>query len=436
MAVPNTPDFVAARDHVVTEVISFARTLRANGVSVPANASLSATEALVETGFDDRTRVRAAMHATLVSGPRDTEVFETHFPVFWYRLRTGLEAMATEDQVGEESASTNGQTVQSPDGTEAPTVPGDAAGDGDDTTVETETRSRRLVDSGADLDPDESDEQTRAMTYSATASTTPVEDESVGTPLDPAALRRFERALATLSGRRWTAGASGHRLDARRAIRESVETGGVALSLPTRERRKTEFRCSVLVDVSQSVLDTIDRGFLLSFLNALVRDGRGVRVFFFDTDIQDVTPIFSRASGDAAAALERAQVEWGGGTRIGESLGSLRRRWPDAVDHRTVTLVVSDGLDVGEVDRLEDELVWLSRRSGPILWLNPLAASVAYEPTCRGMDAALPYIDGLFAFSGSSDLSDIARQLERHGPFGPVGYEHDFRERPRGDSMA
>jgi len=46
------------------------------------------------------------------------------------------------------------------------------------------------------------------------------------------------------------------------------------------------------------------------------------------------------------------------------------------------------------------------------------------------MAAALPYVDALFAFGGNEDLVDIARQLGRYGPQGPVGYEHDFRERP------
>jgi hypothetical protein len=201
------------------------------------------------------------------------------------------------------------------------------------------------------------------------------------------------------------------------------------VSLPTREREAAAARLCLLVDVSRSVLDTIDRAFLLAFVDALVAEGRTVRVFLFDTDIREVTGVFRDSRGDPAAALERAEVAWGGGTRIGESLGTLRRQWPDAVDRRTVTLVVSDGLDVGAIDDLERGMSWLARRSRAVVWLNPLAASARYEPTCRGMAAALPYVDGLFAFAGSADLSEVARQLARHGTGGPIGYEHDFRDR-------
>ena len=79
-------------------------------------------------------------------------------------------------------------------------------------------------------------------------------------------------------------------------------------------------------------------------------------------------------------------------------------------------------------------MTWLSRRSRAVLWLNPLAASAKYEPTCRGMAASLPYVDGLFALAGPEDLSEVARQVNRHGPHGPIGYEHDFRDRALGSS--
>jgi hypothetical protein len=289
-------------------------------------------------------------------------------------------------------------------------------------------RERRLADHDADTGGTSDGERSRVSTYSAGGAGTPVADESTGAPLDRAALRRFEGALSTLAGRRWGPG-GGRRIDARRALRSSVGTGGTVVSVPTRERTPDAFRACLLVDVSQSVLDTVDRGFLLAVLDALVDDGRGVRVFFFDTEIREVTAVFADSRGDPAAALERAEVAWGGGTRIGDAIADLRRRWPGAVDRRTVTLVVSDGLDVGAVDDLERGMTWLARRSRAVVWLNPLAASARYEPTCRGMAAALPYVDGLFAFAGSDDLDEVARQLSRHGPRGPIGYEHDFRDR-------
>jgi hypothetical protein len=433
MSLDDPPDFVAARDHVVGQVVSFARTLRAAGAHVAADASLDAARALVEVGLDDRERVRAAMRTTLLSDPRDAEAFETHFPAFWYRLRTGLEATATADAVGDRSDASSGLYARDgADGDERTTLADAAANaeDGGDGPADETVRSRRLVDHDAEAAEPVAGESSRTGSYSPAGTGTDVEDDSAAaTALDEAALGRFAEALSTLAGRRWTPSGRGDAVDARRALRESVGTGGVALSLPTRERAPAALRCTVLVDVSQSVLDSLDRGFLLSFLDALVAESRSIRVFFFDTDVREVTDAFERSRGDPVAALARAEVEWGGGTKIGSSLASIRSRWPDAVDRRTVTLVVSDGLDVGDDDSLADGMAWLARRSRAVLWLNPLAASAAYEPTCRGMATARPYVDGLFAFAGSADLAETARQLERYGSGGPVGYEHDFRER-------
>lgn len=425
------PDFAAARDHVLREVVRFARRLRRAGADVPVTAALPATRALVEVGLADRDDVRAALHASLVTSPRDSGVFDEVFPEFWYRLRTGLEATATVDDAAEDGRGgrDGGTDVKG----ELPDPPAEAgvdetAGDGESADIDGTVQSRYVTDGEAD--PSDTLEDERSGTYSTVGDPSPVAEEvAAGERLDRGAVKRLEAALATLSGRRWSRAAGGDAVDARRALRESLATGGVTIRVPTRERDLSAFRTCVLVDVSQSVLDTIDRGFLLAVLDALVDDGRSARVFFFDTEIREVTGVFADKRGDPSAALERSEITWGGGTQIGASLRTLRQRWPHAVDRRTATLVISDGLDVGEVEELERGMAWLARHAGVVVWLNPLAVSPRYEPTCRGMAAALPYVDGLFAFGGNEDVAEVARQLRRHGPHGPVGYEFDFRDR-------
>jgi uncharacterized protein with von Willebrand factor type A (vWA) domain len=424
------PDFEGARDHVLHEVVRFTRRLRVEGVEVPVNAALPAVEALVTVGFDDRDRVESALFTALVRDPRDRETFEEAFETFWYRFRTGLDAAA---DAGEADSADQSPAAPTP----APVGP-DAAGDDaetervDDLDGDGVLQSRRVTDAAADAEAADGGDD-RAGTYMASGRRSPVAVESADVDrVDRAALDRFEDALATLSGRRWSRTPAGDAVDARRALRESLDTGGVAVSLPRREREPDDFRTALLVDVSRSVLDAIDRGYLLSFVDALVADGRAVRAFFFDTDVREVTETFGETGADPAEALAAAEVDWGGGTRIGASLATLRRRRPHAVDRRTAAVIVSDGLDVGDVDDLEREMAWLARRAGAVVWLNPLAASASYEPTCRGMAAALPYVDGLFAFAGNDDLREVARQLGRHGARGPVGYRQDFRDRSGG----
>ncbi len=436
----DAPDFDAAREHVLREVVRLERELRRAGAGVPVNAALAAAEALAEVGVGDRAAVRAATYATLVRSPRDGDVFADAFPEFWYRLRTGLEATAARDETGDRADDLeNGRSEEL--SIEASGALNDVeatdladALEGDDTVApeDRSVASRRVADTPAAEGERDAGED-RPGTYSPVGERDVVAAASSGgEAVSEATIRRFERALATLAGRRFAVSPSGDRVDARRALRESLSTGGVTVTLPIRERTETAFRTCVLVDVSRSVLDAVDRRFLLSVLDALVADGRSTRVFFFDTDVRDVTAAFASNRGDPATALSRAEVAWGGGTRIGSSLATVRERWPDAVDRRTVTVVVSDGLEVGEVAALEDAAAWLSRRSRAVLWLNPLATSTAWEPTCRGMAAVEPYVDGVFAFGGDDDLDDAARQIAKRGAPGPIGYEHDFRDRGAG----
>jgi hypothetical protein len=250
-----------------------------------------------------------------------------------------------------------------------------------------------------------------------------------GADLGPA-FEALTGSLAGLRGRRFGPGTD--HADVRRALRSSVSTGGTLLSVPRREYRRTAVRALVLVDVSRSVLDVVDRRFLVEFLRLARSEWRDARVFFFDEDLREVSESLDAPTPAAATrALSAAEEAWGGGTRIGGSLASLHDRSPEAVDRRTVVFLVSDGLEMGDVGTLERELSWLSRRGKRVFWLNPLAAGEAYEPTARGMAAALPYLDGLFAFAGPEDVAELARQLRRQGPGGRIGYEFDPRRTHR-----
>ncbi|MFB6155281.1 MAG: VWA domain-containing protein [Haloferacaceae archaeon] len=402
------------------ELVRFVRSLRRAGASVPANAASTAARALAEVGLRDRDRVRTALRASLLTDADDFETFDGLFEAFWSQLVTGLgegESAAPDD--GEQGGSLAPLDAQQT-GADTTERAGDGVGDAeaDRSTVRSVAREASELDAG---------ESTTTARYSPTGS-----QRDVDGPLPPAtddlsaATRSLTRTLAGLQGRHFEAGTG--RADVRRALRTSVSSGGAVLSLPERERRRTATRALLFVDVSRSVLDTVDRGFLIDFLRQVSGEWRDARVFLFDEDAREVTDaVDTRSAADALDALEAAEATWGGGTRIGASLRTLHRTAADAVDRRTVVFVVSDGLEMGDVDVLERELSWVARRAKRLLWLNPLAAGEAYEPTARGMAAALPYLDGLFAFAGPDDVAELARQLRQYGLGGRVGYEFDAR---------
>lgn len=428
-----TERLAVARREVRVALTRFVRALRAAGAAVPANAALPGAEALATVGLADRDAVRAALRAALISRREDLPVYDRLFPRFWDALGAALR--------GETDAESGTDAGAEPDGQLAP-VSNEGASSAADAGASDGTES---VEIGGGIAPTD-DEETRgsesetasersAAVFSPVGESSPFDVDSHVLTTHAAveavedAVDELTDALASLPGRRTTPATRG-RVDARAAMRRSHGTGGVVLDVPRRAPADAAVRGLVLVDVSESVLDTVDRGFLLQFLRALTTEWRAVRTFFFDTAVTEVTAALGRPTPDEAVrALEAAETAWGGGTRIGDAFVTVRDGYPTAVDRRTVVIVVSDGLETGDVSELESGIAWLSRRGRQVFWLNPLAASTAYEPICRGMEAALPYLEGLFAFADVRDLRDMTRQLRRHGVGGPVGYKHDWRDR-------
>jgi len=414
-----------ATRRVRSALVRFVGALRTAGVEVPADGSLVAAEVLAVVGFDDEDEARTALRAALVSNPADAATFDRLFDRFWRQVTDAVDDPAG----GVDTASLDGGFASDVAGDDAQTDRGadDARDPGDDRRSSV---SRRL--GGADASETAGGDAGTRARFSPNAPSDRVETDPLGASAvaDPApAVRALTDAIASLPGRR-QAPASEGRPDVRRAMRQTHATGGVVMEVPQRARRPDAVRGLVLVDVSRSVLDIVDRGFLVRMLRVLTDEWRTARTFLFDTDVTEVTTALQAASPDATLReFDRLEAAWGGGTRIGHALTAIRDRAPDAVDRETVLLVVSDGLETGDLSGLEAGMTWLDRRARRVFWLNPLAASTAYEPACRGMVTALPHVDGLFAFAEPADLFDMARQL-RHRQR-PVGYEHDWRRTDR-----
>ena len=80
----------------------------------------------------------------------------------------------------------------------------------------------------------------------------------------------------------------------------------------------------------------------------------------------------------------------------------------ELVNGRTVVLVLSDGLDRGDMSPLAGAMRAIRGRARRVLWLNPLAGDRRYEPTARAMAAAMPYVDRLLP---AHNLESLERLL-------------------------
>jgi uncharacterized protein with von Willebrand factor type A (vWA) domain len=207
---------------------------------------------------------------------------------------------------------------------------------------------------------------------------------------------RFARAMRARLTRRERARRRGRRVDLRATIRLSVAHGGEPLDLKFRRRKIRPLRLVALLDASGSMEPYVS--FFTRFLHALAQAFRESEAFLFHTRLAHVSSALRERN--PARALDRLALMAagvGGGTKIGECLAAFNRVHAKRVIHsRTCVMILSDGYDTGPPELLSSTMRDLRRRCKRIVWLNPLTGREGFEPSARGMRAALPYLD-LFA---------------------------------------
>jgi uncharacterized protein with von Willebrand factor type A (vWA) domain len=167
----------------------------------------------------------------------------------------------------------------------------------------------------------------------------------------------------------------------------------------------------LLLDVSGSMAP-YSRALLL-FAHATLRADARFEAFCFGTRLTRVTRSLREGAPDAALARATGGVvDWGGGTRIGESLKTFLDRYGHGgLARGAITIVCSDGLDRGDPDLLAGQAARLARLAHRVVWLNPLKEDPRYEPLARGMAAALPHVDVFASGHNLASLEEIADEL-------------------------
>jgi uncharacterized protein len=221
--------------------------------------------------------------------------------------------------------------------------------------------------------------------------------------------RRIVRKLARNTSRRWKPVGRGPKVDLRGTIRRSLGSGGELVELSFKQRKQKRTRLVVICDVSGS-MDFYSR-ILLQFIYGLQNSFARVETFVFSTSLARITGHLKRKSYKQALEDLASDVRgWSGGTLIGSSIAAFNTGWPGLVDNRTIVIILSDGWDTGDPEVLGASLAHLKRRSGKLIWLNPLLGNPDYQPLVRGMQTALPHIDVFAPLNNRASL----RALERH----------------------
>ncbi|HEX3957690.1 MAG TPA: VWA domain-containing protein [Trebonia sp.] len=235
-------------------------------------------------------------------------------------------------------------------------------------------------------------------------------------PDELAALRRIMRTIKLTPPRRRTRrtrpAPSGTIPDLRNTIRN--ETRLIACPAPVLYRqRTTRLRPLVLVlDVSGSMADYSRH--LLQFAHTARHAAARVEVFCFGTRLTRITRQLRARNIDLALQRAGESVrDWESGTRIGESLDELVRRWGRAgLCRGAVVVICSDGLDRGDPELLAASMQRLARLAYRVVWLNPHKGDNRdFRPSSVGMMVAAPHVDLLLSGHDLASLEELAALL-------------------------
>jgi uncharacterized protein with von Willebrand factor type A (vWA) domain len=227
------------------------------------------------------------------------------------------------------------------------------------------------------------------------------------------AILKIAQKIATRVSRRKVRSERGKEVDLRGTFRRNMKYGGEVLELDHRKRRIKKTRIVLLCDVSGS-MDCYSR-FLIQFMYGLQNELWGVETFVFSTRLSRITHLIrSRQISEALQRVSEMVLDWSGGTNIGNSLQMFNQNYASrTLTPHSVVVIISDGWDRGDVRLLGREMQRLKKLCFKTIWLNPLLASEGYEPLCKGMQTALPYLDLFVSVHNLESLVKFGVNLQR-----------------------
>lgn len=374
-------------------IAGFGRTLRRAGVRVDSSRMVLATQALQTIDIGKRQDVGAALEAVLVSREQDRIVFRELFDAYFRNPDVAGKLLS--------------QLLPSSEGKAEPS--------------KRRPRVREALSPqkayGKAEKPKEKDDKVE-FDAAMTASDLDRLKHADFNALSGSEYRLVERLvrdvhmpLPHVPSRRLRPASGGARIHWPGVMHRAAQTGGELVRLPRLQRREQALPLLVLVDVSGS-MERYAR-LLLAFLHAATRRHTRRDVFAFGTHLTDLTPAFKLPDTDDMLAHSSTMIDdFAGGTKLGESLATLRTQHARRlVGRRTMVLVITDGLDTGEPQELREELAWLRRRCRRLLWLNPLLRFDGYAPLARGAAVLSAQAHGMLAVHNISKLEDLASSL-------------------------
>jgi uncharacterized protein len=376
---------------VVARLTAFVNTLRSQQFVVGTSETEDAAKLLSSDIGLQSPRTQQALKALFSGCHSDWSRFDEIFNAFWFGKGVKAAVRSNAQLSGAEGANLRDLSTRGDSGNEADEL-GDLRGStGDDNR------------DGADGGVGRMEGASRVENL-ATTDFRKIHDAEAIESVHMLAERLAKHMHAKLTHRNRMS-ARGRRIDFRRTIRRSIQSGGTPFSVRRLMRVRKPLRLVVLLDVSGSMSQYTS--LFVRFAHGVLAHFREAEAFLIHTSLAHISPAL--AERDPMRALDRLSLiaqGSGGGTRIGESLATFNT-WhaKRVINSRTCVMIVSDGYDTGTPEQLGEEMRRLSKRCRRIVWLNPMIGWEGYTPAARGMQAALPFIN---LFAPANSLESLA----------------------------
>ena len=186
----------------------------------------------------------------------------------------------------------------------------------------------------------------------------------------------------------------------------------------------------------QSFLKDIERRLTSAGVDHIIERERG-RIFIDSSRPRETVEVLKRIPGiQSFSPVEGCSSDWDSlmeklreiGSRTikpGMSYGLKVRRSGNS-EYTSQDVAVEGGgavvshlkegenrVDLGNPDILRGEMAALSRKAYKVLWMHPLAGDPSLQPSCKGMRAALRYVDYLLPAWNLESLRRVTRLLSR-----------------------
>jgi uncharacterized protein with von Willebrand factor type A (vWA) domain len=370
---------------LAVNIIQFSHLLRENGISVTLASVLDAIRGLEFMDIYNLELFRGLLRLNFVYRQEDIDRFDQLFFLFWFsEQQTGL-------QIHGDGSGNEEPEADSPSETKKESVD---YGNREENLNEV---SRKWV---ACYSPDALDRTCELDDFTESRALY----ESIKKWLQPLRNRLSRRSKYSVRGKEITL---------RRILRKNMQFGGELILLDFKKKKIKNRRIIFLCDVSGSM--DVYTLMLLQFAHALKRLDRRTEIFFFSTDLSRWTHQFD--VGDFTTTLSKLPQfvsDWGGGTRIGHCLKDFNEVYGRRMlSNKAIVVIFSDGWDQGQTDILESQMANLNNKAYKVIWLNPLMGTRDYKPICRGMSAALPYVDYFLPMGNLRDLHSLGKTLEK-----------------------